>query len=225
MTVHVQELSPDVDQIAHYKAIRERIKNAQPRPRPVLVKAVEPEPAPFLEPLRILPPIEPPREEGPQGRSIYAWPIGPRTQRDVLYVASPVEGKVTLAHQIIREVCAKHGVTKSEMMSMRRRQALVLAKREVCFRLKRETQMSFPHIGFMLGGKDHTTILYNFYKYLEENPGLVEPGEVAGLESWRKSTAANLARNQGYWARSRAEREKLRRDAKKPKTRAEWVAK
>lgn len=62
--------------------------------------------------------------------------------------------------QIIDEVCKKHDISKGNMMSRRRRQDLVAARFEAYYRLSEETTLSLPQIGRLMGGRDHTTVLY-----------------------------------------------------------------
>ena len=145
-----------------------------------------------------------------KGVRLYPGPIGPVrvVARDVIDLRRPARHI-----EIIREVCEKYHVTKDEIEGFRRHQHLVRAKRELCFRLRRETTMSFPRIGQIIG-KDHTTVLYNFYKHLEANPDLILPSDVAQLEQWKLSNAKNTERNKDYWTRCRLERESKRRAAR-----------
>lgn len=182
---------------AHAKACRERIRNAKARPAPP--------PKFVILPKRALP------------RTIYDFPAGPifirEAVRDYLRVSSEdaeVKAKDT-GLRIIAEVCLKYGISKQEIIGHRRTLTLVEAKREMCFRLRRETGLSFPRIGMLLGGKDHSTVHYNFYKYLDMNPEVVRDSERVSLAHWRESNARNFARNSGYWAKCRQERQSKRR--------------
>lgn len=83
--------------------------------------------------------------------------------RDVLALAQEDRGDTPdplLWQDIINEVCAKHQVTKLEMMSLRRAVPIVLARHEAMWRMSNETSMSLPAIGRRMGGRDHTTVLY-----------------------------------------------------------------
>ena len=60
---------------------------------------------------------------------------------------------------IIRDVCAKHGISLNELMSRRRFKAICAARHECFYRLKNETALSLPQVGRVMGGFDHTTVL------------------------------------------------------------------
>lgn len=61
--------------------------------------------------------------------------------------------------QILLEVGAKYGFSIEEMTSIRRHKPLVAARHEAMWRMKNETNMSFPAIGRRMG-RDHTTIMH-----------------------------------------------------------------
>lgn len=80
---------------------------------------------------------------------ITIWPTHPRTDPQV----------------IIKEVCKKHRLAKSELLSSRRAVPLVAARHEAMYRMSTETSMSLPMIGRQLGCRDHTTVLHGIRKY------------------------------------------------------------
>ena len=61
--------------------------------------------------------------------------------------------------KILTEVCEKHKISRHELESPRRNKYIVLARRELSYRCRKETDLSFPEIGRRMGGRDHTTIL------------------------------------------------------------------
>lgn len=61
---------------------------------------------------------------------------------------------------IVREVCAKHGLTVPQIIGTCRSRDIVAARHEAFWRLSRETKMSSTRIGYRMGGKDHTTVLH-----------------------------------------------------------------
>lgn len=61
--------------------------------------------------------------------------------------------------RIILQVCNRHGITYTEIISPRREVRLVRARHEAMWRLKNETAMSFPAIGRRFD-RDHTTVLH-----------------------------------------------------------------
>jgi chromosomal replication initiator protein len=81
------------------------------------------------------------------------------------------------AHRIIQECARKHNVTVVEMLSIRRKKGLVVARQEAMYRLYAETSFSLPQIGAALGGRDHTTALHGVRAHAERNglPPLVKP--------------------------------------------------
>jgi hypothetical protein len=66
---------------------------------------------------------------------------------------------------IVHEVCAKHCITKAELMSVRRARNIVAARHEAMWRMSKETTMSLPAIGRRMGDRDHTTVLHGIRKY------------------------------------------------------------
>lgn len=61
--------------------------------------------------------------------------------------------------QIALDVGKKHGVKLNEITSIRRARYIVLARDEALWRCRNETSLSFPQIGRLFGGRDHSTIL------------------------------------------------------------------
>lgn len=61
--------------------------------------------------------------------------------------------------EVIDQVCAKHSLTRAELLSSRRSRPLVIARHEAMYRMSKETTMSLPAIGRRMGGKDHSTVL------------------------------------------------------------------
>lgn len=65
---------------------------------------------------------------------------------------------------IMREVCAKYGVTLKDVLSRRRTGKIALPRQEIMWRLRHETPASLPQIGRMLH-RDHTSVLYGIRRY------------------------------------------------------------
>lgn len=65
------------------------------------------------------------------------------------------------ARQIIQEVAAEFGVTADEMTGPRRFKRLVAPRRAAMIRIREELAYSFPKIGRIFGGRDHTSIIWN----------------------------------------------------------------
>lgn len=74
---------------------------------------------------------------------------------------------VTLSALILRQVAKKHGVKISDLKGPSRENRFTKARFEACYRLKEEAAMSFPRIGRILGGRDHTTALSGYRRWRE----------------------------------------------------------
>jgi chromosomal replication initiation ATPase DnaA len=70
---------------------------------------------------------------------------------------------------IVEEVIEKHGVTFGQIIGRQRSKPLCVARFEAYFRLSEETTLSLPQIGKIMGGKDHTSVLYGIRKFRERN--------------------------------------------------------
>lgn len=68
---------------------------------------------------------------------------------------------------IIEDVCRKHGCTLGELYGGQRSAWLVRARHEAFFRLSKETTLSLPQIGHLMGSKDHTTVLHGARRHAE----------------------------------------------------------
>ena len=67
--------------------------------------------------------------------------------------------------QIAREVGKKHGVSLNELVSHRRSRPIVVARHEAFWRCRNETSLSYPQIGRLFGGRDHTTVLWGIRQH------------------------------------------------------------
>lgn len=65
----------------------------------------------------------------------------------------------TRAREILKEVAAKHEMRLDVLFAERRYRVLVLARQEAMYRIWKELDYSFPHIG-RLFGVDHTTVMH-----------------------------------------------------------------
>jgi chromosomal replication initiator protein len=62
--------------------------------------------------------------------------------------------------KIIRETCKQFSVTKEELISTKRTKELVIPRQAAMYLLRETSTLSLTKIGEILGGKDHSTILY-----------------------------------------------------------------
>lgn len=67
---------------------------------------------------------------------------------------------------IVGEVCAKHRVTKIDVMSRRRVARVTRARHEIMYRCRHETTHSLPSIGRYLK-RDHTSVLHGIRRHAE----------------------------------------------------------
>lgn len=88
---------------------------------------------------------------------IYVVPIGPTIPVFAEMVIPPTTKQ--RAREILREVSERHGVTEAEIIGEGRSARIVLARHEVCYRMRKETTWSLPRIGRFLGDRDHTSII------------------------------------------------------------------
>lgn len=155
---------------------------ARKRPaQPIVVDVWTPPPPPPVTPLETLNPEAPP-------------PPPPRNY--------------SAANAILAEVCAQHGVKRSDVCGDFRFKELVAARRAAAARLCAETSLSLVEIGKLLG-KDHTSILMAVRRHNEitgeniRNVGVV-PAAVQERLAVFKARKANSRR-------IRTHAEKLRR--------------
>jgi len=69
--------------------------------------------------------------------------------------------------RIALEVGRKHGVKLNELKSARRDRKIVAARHEAFWRCRNETSLSFPQIGKLFGGRDHSTVLHGIKRHEE----------------------------------------------------------
>lgn len=86
---------------------------------------------------------------------------------DVLTVASQSSFNVTVEHRqvfpiarIIRFVCDEFQVSQIDLLSNRRDRDLARARQAGYWLCRKFTLASYPQIGRMFGGRDHTTVMY-----------------------------------------------------------------
>lgn len=60
---------------------------------------------------------------------------------------------------VIEEIAKRYGVTVDDITGRSRTSFLVDARRDIASKLRGDHQLSLNHIGALLGGRDHTTIM------------------------------------------------------------------
>lgn len=95
-------------------------------------------------------------------------PMRPVTWRFGGWYATPnqIQHEITnmRIREIIKAVCEWYGVTAIDLASTRRLSYLVRARQVAMYLAKNLTLCSFPQIGRVLGGRDHTTVMYGVEK-------------------------------------------------------------
>ncbi len=93
------------------------------------------------------------------------------------------EEKLT-AGDIIREVCSYYSVNLKDIKGPRRPKNLALARQVAMYLLRSKADLPFMEIGDVLGGRDHTTIMYGVDKIADMmNENAKFRGEIRTLES------------------------------------------
>lgn len=91
------------------------------------------------------------------------------TIKDLLVdVVAPSRTKNINPDHILRAITKFFNIELEELLSARRNKELVYPRQITMYLLRHEINMSFPHIGRELGGKDHTTIMHGCNKIAKE---------------------------------------------------------
>lgn len=62
--------------------------------------------------------------------------------------------------KIAKAVAKAHGITFQELVSNRRHAYLVKARQHAMYEMRRNTGLSLPQIGKIIGKRDHTTVIW-----------------------------------------------------------------
>lgn len=96
----------------------------------------------------------------------------------------PDEGNLFHPDDIIKNVCEFYDIKPVQIKGPKRSSYLVKARQVCMYLLKTKLDLSFVEIGNLLGGRDHTTIMYGVEKMekfiLDKNGG----GEIMGITSF-----------------------------------------
>lgn len=129
--------------IAGYVATKARLKRLRPPPaKPSRVR-------PYRPSRIVLGPVSPPVPD--------KWPAQPAPAPYDHCGGSSMRVPLTW-REILTEVCQKHQIRLEAIMGLTRKREVVRARHEVFYRLREEQQLTFAHIGEVLGGFDHTTV-------------------------------------------------------------------
>ncbi len=78
--------------------------------------------------------------------------------------------------EIVKVVAHFYNIEEKLMYDKNRRKEIVEARQVAMYILREDYNISFPHIGKKLGGRDHTTVMHSYEKIVKElveNPDLV----------------------------------------------------
>lgn len=163
--VRAADASPSQQAYAEERRAREaRIRRAAQHPLPASNLTVRPfhavRPAALPPPAEIWPDY---REPAPYDTMDFS----------ARYLVAGTAPNRPTAREIIDAVVSKHGVSRAELAGSCRRAPVTAARREASWRIRHEVlvngrQISLPEIARHLGGRDHTTVLYNIRRYEAE---------------------------------------------------------
>lgn len=88
-----------------------------------------------------------------------AQPLTPQLVETVLVDFLPRRQEAQ-PEQVVRQVAEAFGVTVEEMLSRDRSRQVALPRQIAMYLLREEANASLPQIGQVLGGRDHTTVMY-----------------------------------------------------------------
>ncbi len=70
--------------------------------------------------------------------------------------------------RIISEIAQQYGLTRERLLSKERSREVALPRQIAMYLMREETSTSLPKIGKILGGRDHTTVMYGHNKISEQ---------------------------------------------------------
>lgn len=97
----------------------------------------------------------------PRERQTYVRPEPKSEQKPMPVFTAPVVNLKSHSQQVLEQSCADHGITVQDAKKQIRKRKFAHPRQGVMFDLYAKCPtLSLPSIGRMLGGRDHTTILY-----------------------------------------------------------------
>lgn len=99
-------------------------------------------------------------------RDGYAPPIPPASPPPVKYgPPKPTKGMMIMGS--VEVLARRHGLTKEDLIGHDRSRRYAWPRQEAMAMLRDRWGLSLPRIGQILGGRDHTTILYGIRRHKE----------------------------------------------------------
>ena len=81
-------------------------------------------------------------------------------------VLTPMQSEQAAQIQtIIRETAAKHNISTEYLIGHTRRRGVAWARFEIMWRARHEIGASYELIGAVLGGRNHSTVMYGVARY------------------------------------------------------------
>lgn len=74
------------------------------------------------------------------------------------------EEKVYNSEDVLKNVCKFFNLKLSELKSKRKNNSIVLPRQISMYVVRKLTNLSYPEIGMLFGGKDHSTVMYSIKK-------------------------------------------------------------
>jgi chromosomal replication initiator protein len=94
---------------------------------------------------------------------LFRRPLNAALVEDALAYLMPAQTKLT--PETIMEVAADYfGIAVTDLVNRGRSAPIALQRQIVMYLIREETGMSFPQIGLLLGGRDHTTVMHGIDK-------------------------------------------------------------
>lgn len=162
--------------MAHYAAMKKRTQNAWGRewgklpPPPPDASRCLPTPAP--RPAFVARFTEPPARLV-SGRRVYARPLRIHRNGSVFTRVlsgldagpKPVRASAADVMRFVLSRALRAGVTKDDILGPSRIERIMRWRMRLCWSLRAATSLSYPHIGQIVGGRDHTTALNSVRRF------------------------------------------------------------
>ena len=74
------------------------------------------------------------------------------------------ETKEIEPEQILNTIAQEYGISMEDLLSQSRSQRVAFPRQVAMYMLREESELSLPKIGEILGGRDHTTVMYGHDK-------------------------------------------------------------
>jgi chromosomal replication initiator protein len=84
--------------------------------------------------------------------------------KEILNDLIRIKRRAVSADLVLKEVAGSFDVRVSDIKSNKRHNSIVLPRQVCMYLLKKLTDLSYPEIGRVLGGKNHSTIIYGARK-------------------------------------------------------------